>query len=232
MIEFMRRSVGCSGSGRAGAPAASLALLMVTIAACATVGPPPLATVSESDFARLPADKTQRVDAARQQLMEASDELGRAKLGAVDVQHEGAFARSDQAAASADLSRAETEAKVGRDSNEPDQLKLARDDTRSAQQDKVAADARLAYSKKLSISRAAQVTAAERKVELRTEEVNLAKLQALEEAGVAAAGKYDRATAMERVAKAQRAYQAATTTAAQAARETADAMTQWKSHAP
>ena len=107
-------------------------------------------------------------------------------------------------------------------------MQQARDDARTARQGKVTADARLAYSQKLAASQAAQVTAAERKVDLMKEKVNLAKLQSLDDAAVPAAGKYDRATAMERVVEAQRAYDCQTATAATALGETATARSQWQ----
>jgi hypothetical protein len=197
---------------------APFALLVVALSGCFTSSAATRPSmVSEADFARLAAGQTEDVDQARAQLAAASDELGRAKLGALNGAHEGAFARSDQASASAEQGRAATETKVGQDSNEPDQVQLARDDTRAAKRSKEAADARLAYSKKLEVSLKAQVTAAERKVDLMTARVNLAKLQALERAGVPAAGKYDRDAAQAAVAQAERAHAAAVATANEAA---------------
>ena len=202
------------------------ALLLAITAGCA--GSTASSTVSEADFARLDTSQTRRVDEARSQLALAQDELGRAKLNVVTDQHEGELARSDQATASAGASRAAAETKIGKDSNEPGQMQQARDDTKTAQQCKEVADARLAYSKKLATSQAAQVTAAERKVDLMTEKVNLAKLQALDDAAVPAAGKYDHATAMQRVVDAQRAYDGATTTAAKASGEATTAKEHWQ----
>ncbi len=233
------RNIGSSRSGRDLAPfdpfasllsltaLALLALLAASLSGCAT---PKAATqasvVSETDFARLAASQIQPVDEARAQLGMAQDELGRAKLGVVTGQHEGALARADQAAASANLSRAAAETKVGQDSNEPAQVRQARDDTLVAERGKAVADARLAYAKKLATSGAAQVAAAERKVDLMTARVNLAKLQALRDAGVAAAGKYDREAALRSVTDAQAAHERAMATAAEAARETSVAAEQ------
>jgi hypothetical protein len=78
------------------------------------------------------------------------------------------------------------------------------------------------------VSQAAQVTAAERKVDLMTEKVNLAKLQSLDDAAIPAAGKYDRATAMERVVNAQRAYDRATATAATTSGESTTVKEHWQ----
>ena len=71
------------------------------------------------------------------------------------------------------------------------------------------------------------MTAAERKVDLMTEKVNLAKLQSREEAAVPAAGKYDQATTMERVVNA-RAYDRALATAAATSGETTTAKQHWQ----
>ncbi len=204
---------------------APLLFLVAGLTACATTSKTARtpSVVSESDYARVPAGQTQRVDEARAQLAAASDALGRAKLRSVDDQHEGTFARADQAVAKADRSRAAAETRAGQESNDPGMMQQAREDTRAAQQDTLSADARLAYSKKLATSRAAQVAAAERLVELRTEALNLAKLDTLIDAGAPAAGKYDRIAAVGRVTAAQRAYDDASASAASAAAETAAA---------
>ena len=191
-------------------------LVVALVTGCAAFGSSSKSnssTVSDADFGRLTPSQTKPADDARAQLALARDELGRAKLGVVNDQHEGDLARNDQGAAAGDVSRAAIESKIGKDSNEPGQMEQARDDTRTAQQGKEAADARLAYSKRLASAQGAQVTAAERKVDLMTEKVNLAKLQSLEDAAIPIAGKYDRATATQRVVDAQGAFDRATATA-------------------
>jgi hypothetical protein len=67
------------------------------------------------------------------------------------------------------------------------------------------------------------VVAAERLVALRLEALDLAKLDSLVDAGIPAAGKYDRVAAANRVNAAQRAYDDASDSAASAAGETAAA---------
>jgi hypothetical protein len=223
-LKFLGRSVHVLG--QANVPIAPVIVLLAIATGCASNAAS--STVSESDYARLGVHETKLVDDARAQLALARDELGRAKLNVVNDQHEGELARSDQATASADVSRAVAESKIGKDSNEPGQIPQARDATKTARQGKEAADARLEYSKKLATSQAAQVTAAERKVDLMTEKVNLAKLQSLDDAAIPAAGKYDRATAMERVVNAQRAYDSATASAGTASRETTAAKERWQ----
>ena len=226
MVNFLGRSAGTRTFRHANALLFAVGALSVIAAGCA--GNAASSTVSDSDFARLTASQTKAVDDARLQLALARDELGRAQLSVVNDQHEGELAGSAQATASADASRAAAESKIGNDSNEPGQMRQAREDTQAAQQGKESADARFAYSKKLATSQAAQVTAAERKVDLMAEKVNLAKLQSLDDAAVPAAGKYNRATAMERVVDAQRAYDRAAATAATATRETAAAKDHWE----
>ncbi len=206
---------------------AALSLLAVALGCAGNSSSKRASIVSDSDFGRLSAGQSRPVEEARAQLGLAQDELGRAKLSVVNDRHEGELARSDQATASADASRAAAQSKIGKESNEPGQIQQAREDTTAAQSSQRVADARLAYSKKLATSQAAQVTAAERKVELMTEKVNLAKLQSLDDAAVPAAGKYDRATVMQQVVDAQRAYDRAITTAAAASLETTTAKESW-----
>ncbi len=217
--------------GRASSPIAAVGMLLA-LAGCATTASTGSArgssTVSDSDFARVGASDVGPANDARSDLALARDELGRDKLSLVNDRHEGALARSDQGTASADMSRAAAESDIGKDSNEPAQMQQARDDTEDARQGKEVADARLAYSKRLATARAAQVTASERKVDLMAEKLNLAKLQSLEDAGVPAAGKYDRPAVMERVVVAQRAYDRATVTATSASRESTTAREHWQ----
>ena len=226
MMKLPGRSAGSRVSFHPNTPIAAAALLLAIAAGCASTKAS--STVSDSDFGRLTPSQIRPVDDARAQLSLARDELGRAKLSVVNDQHEGELARSDQATASAGVSRAATESKVGKESNDAGQMQQARDDAKTARQGKEVADARLAYSKKLATSQAAQVTAAERKVDLMAEKVNLAKLQSLDDAAIPAAGKYDRATAMERVVNAQRAYDRATATAATASSESTTAKEHWQ----
>ena len=231
MTKFPSRVSLIHASRHASTRIAAVAVALAVIAGCSSkaASRQPLSTVSDSDYGRLSASQTRPVDEARAQLSLARDELGRAKLGVVNDQHEGELALADQATASADVTRAAAESRIGKDSNEPVQMQQARDDSAAAQLGKQAADARLEYSKKLAASRAAQVTAAERKVDLMTEKVNFAKLQSLDNAAIPAAGKYDRAAAMQRVVDAQRTYDSAVVAAATAAGETAATRHQWQS---
>jgi hypothetical protein len=219
--------------GHASSPFAAVGMPLALVAGCANTtassgSSRASSTVSDSDFARLAASEVGPTDEARSDLALARDELGRDKLSLVNDRHEGALARSDQGAASADMSRAAAESDIGKDSNEPAQMQQARDDTEVARQDNEVADARLAYSKGLATAQVAQVTASERKVDLMSEKLNLAKLQSLEEAAVPAAGRYDRSALMERVVVAQRAYDRATAIATTASRESTTARKHWQ----
>jgi hypothetical protein len=230
MTRFPSSSNSSRMLGHAGPFIIGLGVLLTAAAGCATTAGPSSQrsiTVSASDFARLEASQVGPVDDARADLARARDELGRDKLSVVNDQHEGALARSDQRSASADLSRAKAEGAIGKDSNEPAQLRQAREDTAAARRAADAADARLEYSKRLATAQAAQVTASERKVDLMTERLNLAKLQALEDAAVPAAGKYDRSALTEQVDAAQRAYDQATAVAATASHESTTAREHW-----
>lgn len=230
MAKSPSRSAASRRFDRADVRVAAWSLLAVALGCAGNASSSKAAssTVSDSDFGRLSAGQSAPVENARAQLGLAQDELGRAKLSVVNDQHEGELARSDQATATADVSRAAALSKMGKDSNEPNQIQEAREATATARSSRQVADARLAYSRKLAASQAAQVTAAERKVELMTEKVNLAKLQSLDDARVPAAGKYDRATVMQRVVDAQRAYDRAVTTAAAASVETTTARESWQ----
>jgi hypothetical protein len=232
MTQSSIRSTGPRVSIHARVWPSILAVVLLPLAAgcagSAASSPKPSTTVSDSDYGRLSAGQTRPVDEARSQLALARDELGRAKLAVVNDNQEGALARSDQTSASADATRAAAQTKLGAESNEPAQMQQARDDTSAAKQAKTTADARLAYAAKLAKSQAAVVTAAERKVDLMTEKVNLAKLQSLDDASVAAAGKYDRASTMERVVNAQRAWDQSVAVAAAAALETETAKDAWQ----
>lgn len=230
MMQLLSRSVASRAASSSRLYVACIAFLTAAAGCAGTsaVSKAPPSTVSDSDYGRLAAGQTRPVDEARAQLALAQDELGRAKLSVVNDQHLGDLARSDQAVASAEAGRAAAETKIGKESNEPGQMQQARDATQVAETSRQAADARLAYSKLLATSQAAHVTALERKVDLMAEKVNVAKLQALDDAAVPAAGKYDRATAMQHVVDAQRAFDAASSKAASAASESAAAKERWQ----
>ncbi len=148
-------------------------------------------TVSDADFGRLQAGQTGPVDEARQFLASARDESARAKLRLQQMQQEDDLAKADQQVADADAKRAEAQVRLANENREPAALESARKMTESAKIRHQAADARLDYANQLAAARQASVKAAERQVALGEARVEWAKLQALQQAGVPAATKYD-----------------------------------------
>ncbi|BDG09538.1 hypothetical protein [Anaeromyxobacter paludicola] len=163
-------------------------------------------TVSEADYGRLQPNQTQQVDDARQQQLQAQDELARAKLRMTDVQHEQDLAKADQTAADADMKRAQAETKIAGDSNDPGQKQRGQELTQTATLHKNAADAHLDYAKSLVEARQAEVDAAQKRVDLMAARVNHAKLQAMQQSQIPAAGKYDAAAITNKVTKAENDY--------------------------
>lgn len=185
-------------------------------------------TVSDSDYGRLQPGQTQGVEDARQAEMQARDELSRAKLRLTDTQHEDELAKADQTAADSDKKRAEAETKIGADSNDPGQKARAQELTETAELHRRAADAHLSYAKKLIDSRKAAVDAAQKRLEVATAQVNLAKLKALQAAQIPAAGKYDMAAMTNRVTSAQRDYDSSVHKAQTLEAESTSAEQTWK----
>lgn len=183
---------------------ATIAALALLAGACAGGRAERMDTVSDADYGRLQPGQTQAVDEARQQELQARDELARAKLRVTDTQHEDELAKADQTAAESDDKRAKAEAKIAADSNDPAQKQRAQELAETAQLHKKAADAHLDYAKKLIDARKAEVTAAQKRLDVTSAKVNLAKLQALQSAQIPAAGKYDVAATTNHVSRAQR----------------------------
>ena len=146
------------------------------------------------------------VDEARQFLGSARNEQARAKLHVQEVQHEDELAKADAQTAKADADRAAIQAKVANDSRDPAQLEQARLMRQQAEARKRAADARAAYAKKMTGARQASLTAADQQVALGEAKLERAKLIALQQANVPAAGKYDMSKFDARVADAQKSF--------------------------
>ncbi len=163
-------------------------------------------TVSESDYGRLQPNQARMVDDARQEEMQARDELARAQLRLTDTQHEDELAKAEQSSADSDKKRAEAEAKIGAESNEPNQKLRAQQLSEAAELHRRTADAHLDWAKKLIDARKAEVDAARKRVDLMAAKVNLAKLQALQDAQIPAAGKYDLGAISDKVNKAEHAH--------------------------
>jgi chromosome segregation ATPase len=185
----------------------ALALALAALAACASSRTHESApAVSDADFARLPRDRMALVDQARQDVFTARDELARVRLRQQQTQNEGALARADRTAADADAQRAAAEARVANDSREPTAMQRVQALQQQAALRRQAADAHLDWANKLASARAAQVTAAQRQVDLAEAQLEYSKLQALQAAGVPAAAKYDARRFQDRVNQARQAH--------------------------
>jgi colicin import membrane protein len=210
----------------------ALALAALAALACGTskkqqVQQKPV-TVSEADYGRLDPSQTQLVDQARADRGRANDELARAKLRQADAQHEDSLARADLTAADAEKARAEARTRMAKESNDPRAIEQARDLTEVAALRRRTAEARAAWAKEIREARDAEVAAAERRVAYEDARVEQAKLQALQQAQVPAATKYDPAPMDARVATARRDLEAAEGAARQQLAEAGNAERAWR----
>ncbi len=181
------------------------ALLLGVLAGCAhgtAQGP----QVADTDFGRLGPAQTAPVDEAHQFVASARDELARAKLRAQDARHELDLAKADQVAASADAQRADADKKAADQSRAPADLERSRQMQDVAKFHKSAADAHVEYANRLIEANNASVDAANKQVALAEARVEAVKLQALQQAGVPAASKYDPSQFQSRVSSAQKAF--------------------------
>jgi chromosome segregation ATPase len=184
-------------------------------------------TVSDPDYGRLGPAQTAAVDQARITLGDARDELARAKLRQTQTAQAINLAQADMTVAEAELKRAEARAKLANESLEPAQLAEARTLSESAQLRQAAAQSRLDFAKKIQDARAAEVAAAEKRVAFEEVRVEQAKLQALQQAQVPAAAKYDGAQLDSRVAAARKEFEAAQANAQKTLSDAAGAEQRW-----
>ncbi len=188
----------------------TLVALLVLAAACAGARGAKESTASEQisdqDLGRLDPSQTQPVERARQFRGSARDEQARASLRLQQAQHEIDVAKADQAAADADAKRAEVEQKTANESRDPADVERARQGQEQAQLHRSMADAHVEYAKKLVDARKASVDAAEKQVRLGDARLEWAKLQALRQAGVPAASKYDASKYQSQVNDAQKSF--------------------------
>lgn len=185
-------------------------------------------TVSDSDYGRLTPAQTAPVDQARTTLGQARDELARAKLRQTEAAQANALAQADIGVAAAEAKRADARTKMAQESADPNQLAQARTMSESVQLRQAAAQARVDYAQKIQAARAAEVAAAEKRVALAEAEVERAKLQALLQAQVPAATKYDPAQLDGRVATAQQEYTKANATSQAALTDAMNAEAHWR----
>ncbi len=179
---------------------------LAAIAACGAHGAAGGPLVADADLGRLGQGQMGPVDEARRFVSSARDELARAKLRQQETAHEVDLAKADQQVAAADAKRAEVETKAADQSREPAQLERARQLGELSKLHKTASDAHLAYANQVTEANGASVDAANKQVDLANARLELAKLQALQAAGVPAASKYDLGKFQGRVADAQKRF--------------------------
>jgi chromosome segregation ATPase len=161
--------------------------------------------VSDADFARLAPDKMAPIDQGRQAVNTARDELARAQLREQQNQNEAALAQADRTTAEADAQRAAAEARAANESREPAAMQRVQQLQQQSTLRRQAADAHLEWANQLAAARKAQVTAAQRQVDLAEAQLEWSKLQALQASGVPAAAKYDATTFQKRFQEARQA---------------------------
>jgi chromosome segregation ATPase len=206
----------------------AVAVLASAALACAGSKAQKPVTVSDADYGRLQPDQTQPVDQARADLGNARDALARAKLRHNQAKSQAGFAESDMQSAEAARTRAETLAKAARASADPAQIEQARAAGEAAELRRRTAQAHAQYANSLDQTRAAEVTAAERRVAYEEARVEQAKLQALQQAKVPAATKYQAAELEARVANARKEMDDAQNKARTLESELANVEKQWQ----
>jgi hypothetical protein len=164
--------------------------LALAVTGCASTGSQGQ-KVAEADVGRLGPSQMALVDEARQYVASARDELNRSKLRLQDSQHELVRAEADQQAAGAVATRAEVENKLASESRDPAQLERARRLQEQAQLQKAAADAHVDYAKRLNQANEASLDAANQQVQLAEARLEWSKLQAMQQASIPAASKYE-----------------------------------------
>lgn len=181
------------------------ALVLVGPLACAsTSGNKQADKVTEADMGRLPADEKGPLTEARRFAASAQDQRNEAALALEKANQEVQLAGADEAAAKALEEQAKAREGIASDSREPNALRQARMLRAQADGQREAAKARREYAEKLVEARKAGAEAANLRVNLANQRLELAKVQSLREAGVPAGSKYDLAAFQARVNDAQR----------------------------
>ncbi len=144
-------------------------------------------TILDADYGRLKPEQTAAVDAARQELARANEELAAAKSKAAEVRKEKRIAEDDGEAAKAESERVE---------------KLVE----AAEARARAADAHREWAEKLIEAREAAADSAQKRVDLGAAKVELLKLQALEQAKLQPSKQYDQKEFYGRVAELQKKF--------------------------
>jgi hypothetical protein len=181
-----------------------VAIAMAAVAACATSSKQEQKNVSDADLGRLSREQMGPVDDARQALNTARDEEARADLRLQQAQHEVDVAKADQEAAKADQEQAGAQQKIADDNREPAQVEKARRMQDQAKLHQQTADAHVEYGNKLVDARKAARDAAQEGVKVAQAKLELAKGDALRQADIPAAQKYDLAKLQSDVNDAQK----------------------------
>jgi CRISPR/Cas system CSM-associated protein Csm2 small subunit len=208
-----------------------IALLAVCVVACSSVKKELSgsggAKVSDEDLGRLGSDQLGPVNQARTKVAQAQDNVARSKLAEQDADHQKELAKADGAAAKADAQNAEAQQKIANDTRSPQQEQRAQTLTQNAQLRKQVSDAHEEFAKKLGDARSAEVEVANEQLDLANAQLEQARLQALQEAKVPAATKYNQGEILDRVSKAQQDVQQAQEKATQASTQAQASQTTW-----
>lgn len=166
-------------------------------------------TVSDADFGRVQASQMGPVDQARQAVFRARDEQAHARARLADAQHEAQLATADQGSAKAATEQASTMQQIAIESREQARMQQARGLLEKAGAQQRAADARTEYSKRQLDACNASVQAADKQRALADAQLEVAKLKALRESGVAISANYDMSAMARRAQQAQAEHDAA-----------------------
>ena len=140
---------------------------------------------------RLSPEQMQPIEQARQERSTAVQEVNRTKLRLQQAQQEADMAKADEAAAKADATRSDAMAKAANESREPQSMQQASHLREAADLHQKQAQAHTEYAKKLVDARKAAVAAAEQRQKLAENQMEWSKLEALQQANIPAATKYD-----------------------------------------
>lgn len=182
--------------------------LALALAACGHGGP----SVRQEDFARVSAAASPGVESASGDVAAAQDELAAARARGSEVRRESDAADSERRRAEDARARARRAAEV-------------------AEARERAASAHREYAEKLAAAREASEQGAARRLELAKARLELAKLEAVQQAGVTVTEKYDKAAFLEQVTDAQKRSDEAQAKARQLAQDAEEAHRRWEERA-
>jgi hypothetical protein len=150
--------------------------------------------VADADYGRLTPKQMTVVETARRKEIAARDNLARAQLRCKEADQVEELAQADLPAVESDKKRAEAAAKMASESRDPVARDRAQGQSQRAAIHEREAAAHAEYAAKLKEACQAEATAAQRRLDTATAQVNQAELRALRSARVPAAEKYDPAS--------------------------------------